>query len=443
MERLNLFNPFNEKPPEYEDRLTWAFLVTLKYDPLLQKFLRELVESKLPPEAREHNDFWEPASVATQTKGIVSSTSRLVSILLTDKRDANVKDIKVGWSDREPVYDGVIEYSDGLTMIVENKPSHGDVWEKQLSPSLSSFSGDSGDVFLHPSAICLEWSEILEGVLKYADSGIAPFSSRGICRDFLSFVGENHPGLTPYRTFRLCGNRLEALRRRTIQLLHALASKVMLESRDDWYLFRHGKIAERVGIKVVGTEPMLQVSLWPADTVSQARRFYEVVDKAAFLALDMHKWEVEPNLHFSFMRKHLIWAETRCTPEEYFDYFADEQPYGYGQMNQAELVPLAKQWENEGLITRADRKEIEYQFNSTNRGTLNVIPGFEVYRVWDLNTVIELEERVELETTIIDALAAPLKSWGEILEPNRYPRSKRYPRTSKTGEKHLPPSKDD
>ena len=26
MERMNLFNPFNEKPPEHEDRLTWAFL---------------------------------------------------------------------------------------------------------------------------------------------------------------------------------------------------------------------------------------------------------------------------------------------------------------------------------------------------------------------------------------------------------------------------------
>ena len=45
MARANLFNPFSS--PEYENRLTWAFLVALNYDPLLQNFFRGLVEVKL------------------------------------------------------------------------------------------------------------------------------------------------------------------------------------------------------------------------------------------------------------------------------------------------------------------------------------------------------------------------------------------------------------
>ena len=407
MARANLLKPFSSLPPQHENRLTWAFLVALKYDPLLQNLLRELVESKLPPEARERRNFWEPARVLTQTKEIDPSTSRLVSILLTDE---TIQDVRVRWSNRDAVYDGAIEFPDGLTLIVENKPSHGNVWEEQLSPSRSSFSGDVRDGLLHDSAICLEWSEVLESVLKYADSGIPPFSSREISLDLLSFVEEFHPDLTPYRTFRLCGNRPQGLRRRTMRLLDTLASRAGLESRDDWYLFRPGKIAERVGVWAE-PEPTLKVNLWPADTVRQARRFYEEVDRTAFLGLD--EWEVRPNLHFSFMNTHLIWAETAWAIARYFDYFADGQLQMCGQMNEARLVPLAEQWEDEGLITREDRGKIEGQFNSTKRETLNVIPGFSVSRVWNLNTVIELEEHGELEADIINALATPLKSWGE------------------------------
>ena len=188
------------------------------------------------------------------------------------------------------------------------------------------------------------------------------------------------------------------------------ASTAGLESRDDWYLFRPSKIAERVG---VWAEPdtTLKVNLWPADTVRQARRFYEEVDRTAFLGLG--GWEVGPNLHFSFMNTHLIWAETTWAIARYFGYFADGQLQMYGQMNEARLVPLAEQWEDEGLITREDRGKIEGQFNSTKRETLNVIPGFSVSRVWNLDTVIELEENGELEADIINTLATPLKSWGE------------------------------
>ena len=90
----------------------------------------------------------------------------------------------------------------------------------------------------------------MESVLKYADSGIAPFSSREIARDFLSFVEHVHPALTPYRTFNLCGERREALGRRTVSLVDAIASRVNLETREDQELLRPEKIAERVGIWV-------------------------------------------------------------------------------------------------------------------------------------------------------------------------------------------------
>lgn len=408
MDRLNLFNPFDSLPKHHEDRLTWAFLVVLKCDPFLQNFLRELVESRLPPELRKHGNTWETVNVSTQTRGIGSSTIPLVSILLTDAPIQ--EEIRVQWSDRnDPRYDGVIEYPSCMTLIIENKLYHGDVWREQLSPRRSSFSGDIDDDTLHGSAICLEWSEILEGVLKYVDSDLASFGSRLIARDFLSFVGEVHPALTPYRTFKLCGERSEALQRRTSRLVDDLAKKMDkedVESRDG-YLFRPGKIAERVVIRPESRK--LKIGLAPADTVGQARRFYDAVDKAAFLSLK--EWKVEPNLHFSFMGTHLVWAETALGTREYFDHFSESSSYGQRSADRETLEPLANQWEHEGLISSADRKKIEDKFINTNRKNINIIPGFSIYREWDLDRVIKLEEREELETNIIDALATPLETW--------------------------------
>ena len=84
-------------------------------------------------------------------------------------------------------------------------------------------------------------------------------------------------------------------------------------------------------------------------------------------------------------------------------------------MGKQKLSPLAKQWKTMGLISSKDRSEIDSQFNSTLRKTLNVIPGFSVSKVWKLEEVIDLEERCELVECIIDSLDVPLTSWGETL----------------------------
>lgn len=388
--------------------------MVLKCDPFLQNFLRELVErelveSRLPPKLRKPGNTWETANVSTQTTRIESSTIPLVSILLTN--EPIQKEIRVQWSPDPRRYDGVIEYPNCMTLIIENKPNRCDVREDQLSPNRGSFAYETDDDTLHGSAVCLEWSEVLEGVLKYVNSDLASFGSRQIARDFLSFVEEYHPQLTPYSTFELCGERPEALQRRTSRLVDNLAKKLEKEDVESrgWYLFRPGKIAERVMIHIESRK--LKVGLAPADTVGQARCFYKAVDKAAFLSLK--EWKVKPNLHFSFMGTHLVWAETALGTREYFDHFSERSSYGQKWANRDTLSPLAEQWEHEGLISSADRKKIEDEFINTKRKNINIVPGFSISREWDLDTVIELEKRGELEACIIDALATPLETWEE------------------------------
>lgn len=287
MDRVNLLNPFGPLA-EHENRLTWAFLLVVKYDPLLQIFLRERVEAHLPPRHQDYHDTWESVRVSTQTKWIGSNTTPLVSVLLTDAPIQ--EEIAVEWSDRDPIYDGIIEYPNRMTLIIENKLHHKAVWKEQLSPSRCSFPGEIGNDTLHGSAVWLEWSEVLEGILRYTDCSFAPFGNREIARDFLSFVEEFHPRLTPYRTYGLCGNRPAALHRRTVHLVDEIARLRKLdiqEKQSSKYLCRSGKIAEIVAIRILDAKPWrLRVHLWPASTARQAKEFFEKVDKGHFLALN-------------------------------------------------------------------------------------------------------------------------------------------------------------
>lgn len=267
---------------------------------------------------------------------------------------------------------------------------------------------------LHKSAICLNWSDILEELLKYINSEIPPYSNKLICRNFLSYVEKHYPDLTPYRTFRLCEGRGEALCRRVDTLLQSLAEKLHLEAWDN-YLYRPGCIAERIAIWVDDEESKskaLMIGLWPANTVSQATRFYDCVDKERLF--NLKDWEVKPDLHLNFISTKLISFNVKNPDlEGFFDHFAKGN--SYGRIDREDLSALAKEWKKKGFITSEDQKKIEKDLLSRRYPTFNVIPGFSVYWTRDLDSIIDLEERGCLEDEIIDDLGAPLSSWREML----------------------------
>ena len=195
------------------------------------------------------------------------------------------------------------------------------------------------------------------------------------------------------------------------RLCCAIARRARLESRHDerWgfrYIERPDKLARRVAFWVEAGRK-LRVSLWPADTVGQARHFYASVERTAFLSLK--HWQVDANLHFSIMGTHLVWAKTALETREYFDHFSDESSYG-GNVDRATLSFWAGRWERDGIISTSDREEI----TNLSQQRINVIPGFEVSREWSLD---EWEPRGSgaLQADIVDALASPLATWGETL----------------------------
>ena len=237
-------------------------------------------------------------------------------------------------------------------------------------------------------------------------------------------------------SFRDANGNLGALRSRTICLLKELARRTGLKITRDRQvgrvLHRPDKIAEKVQIELSGCAPpeqnpgqRLWVSLWPAGTVAQAECFCKAVNREAFLALNEQEWEIRPNPGFHFAQKLLFEAETSLDTSGHLEYFfSGTKPYGryyfpsksYGRKNQKKLTPSRiDQWQHERVISAEARTKIEDIRDNTNYTSIDLKPGFWVYRTWDIDKVIELEEQGELETRIIQALAIPLATWGETL----------------------------
>lgn len=443
MERVNIFNPFSNKPIEQEDPLTWAFLVTLKYNPLLQKFLcelvlREMVEAEPNPENWEVADYWKPANLSTQQEKIHIETApnSIVSVLLTDVKIG--KEIDVYWSNRDsPRYDGLIEYPKDLLLIIENKLQHVKTWEEQLSPNIESFPSDfNNEDFkgtLHERAVCLEWAEILEGVLGYIDSKFASFAGSEIASDFLTFVEENHPNLTPYRTFGLCAGRREALERRIDKLHRDVADKVQNRDRDhgnesnckyeDSYIYREGQIAERIKFYRKNNQS-LSVYLWPANTVTQVRQlhdYFEENGKAEFLNFEKDaQWKINRHLRFYYLNNVIdIGTYPDLSVDDYLRYFVDNNAIGQWRYETEEesrnLENFLCQLVEDNIISEQKLKEIKTKFFRGNINFMNIAPGFEIYQEWNLDEIVQLEQDSNLENQMIIELNRPLSIWGENL----------------------------
>lgn len=361
---------------------------------------------------------------------IESAPKLVVSVLLTD--DLIEEGIKVNWSDRkDPTYDGIIEYSNGLILIIENKPDHGDVSREQLSPNINSFPSELVQKdSLHPWAVCVVWSEVLEGVLRFINSKFAHLGSSEIASDFLTFVEEIHPELTPYRTFRLCAGRPESLKRRIDKLHRDIVTEVRNRRSEESdcefshdVIYRKDRIAQQIRFDCKNNQH-LRVRLWPANTTAQLRRLHEFFEENGneeFLKLaNSGQWTLNNLLRFFSLHNAVeVWAEPNLPTDYYLAYFADGENIGQWRYEAEEgrgnLEEFLHQLQNNKFINERELVKIEEGFFAGNRTRMNVAPGFAIYRKWSLDEVIQWEENLTLVDKMIKELNNLLAAWGEEL----------------------------
>lgn len=424
MDRLNFFNPFIHKDLKHEDRLTRAFLILLRYEPLAQSLFLELIHRNLLKHGLEVPTLGEinhTLAAETQVQKLPPHAFNLVSVLITD--ESVDERYSVEWVNRDPKYDGVMDYGDWL-YIIENKLSHTNVWQQQLSPGLSSVEGTE-DINLIPVAACVSWEDVFQGLYNLEQTDAIGGAGKKLLADFLELVDLHFTRLVPYPKFNRCGNVIAKLERRVRLLKNALSERtnIPIVKRAGRYpiLQRQGSIAEEVAVWVEkesedSEEWVLKQGLWPADTVGQARRYYEQMDISALKYLKEDEWDIGLNLHFSFGGTQLVHYQSEIIPEVYFNLWAKHQ-IRLGQYSTEPDVfnQLMHDLIRNGLIGQEQVILLEDKFLHTRRQHINVIPGFAFIRTMNSKKVIALDNDSQLEDHILQGFETALNAWGETL----------------------------
>jgi hypothetical protein len=424
VDRLNFFNPFIHKDLKHEDRLTRAFLILLRYEPLAQSLFLELIHRNLSRHGLEVPTLGEinhTLAAETQVQKLPPHAFNLISVLITD--ESVDERYSVEWVSRDPKYDGVMDYGDWL-YIIENKLSHTNVWQEQLSPGLSSVEGTE-DINLIPLAACVSWEDVFKGLHNLEQTEAIGGAGKKLLSDFLELVDLHFTRLVPYPKFNRCGNVIAKLERRVGLLKNTLSDRtgIPIVKRAGRYpiLQRQGGIAEEVAVWVEkesedSEDWVLKQGLWPADTVGQARWFYEQMDSSAFQHLKQAGWEITPNLHFSFGGTQLVHHHSDVSPVVYFKLWGEHHIH-LGQYSTEPRVfnQLMGDLTKNKLIGEEQVKLLEDKFLHTRRQHINVIPGFALIKALDSKRVLALDKDNELEDIILQGFETVLNSWGETL----------------------------
>ena len=425
MNYLNYFEPYVSRNPWHEDQLTRAFLVTMRFVPLVQAAFLDLVrEAQTTVKSQQivpaFSALESPCSIHTQVSSILQEEGTLISVLMTDEHWTPQNAIEA--SDRGARYDGLVCYPPGWILVIENKPWSSNVWEGQLSPNLVEGSA----VQIDEALAVVSWRTLIERLNLLLERRLIHGAECLIVEDFFEFVDQHFSYLNPYGSFSHCKGRRFLLEKRCVAILESIApGKVKRRQGGDYFIeLAAGPASDAYFYPdrdYLDTgengEWNVAVNIYPGDTIKQARRFFENVRVDEFLVLEEKGWIIEPNLHFAFMAKHLCWAKgTTVSNRDYFEYWHGEGEIGQIQRDPAGFKALFQQLQEDGMISPSDTAQLEKHFTNTARQSINICPGFRVSFSWSKSEA----ERIDVQRDRFSGIARSrileaLVTWGQNL----------------------------
>jgi hypothetical protein len=316
LERLNYFHPFQSKSPWHEDQLTRAFLVVVRLVPLALFVFLDLVRDKQEAQGAANklpsmtelltSDF----KLYTQTSSVPQSAGRLVSVLMTDENWTPENAVQN--SDRGARYDGVLCFDPTWIIVIENKPYSKNIWAEQVNPCLPE--PNEIEIGEDEKAVVLLWADVVKRLTALLDVNAVGGAERHLIEDFLEFVDDHFDYLNPYDTFGHCKSSRMLMERRCKRILESIAPERVQWQQEwsTWYI----ELTPSYPVKMCGLYPegaaddvhSIELAMYPGDTMNQARAFFNYLalhGADRFSNLRNSNWTVEPNFHFSFIRRGL------------------------------------------------------------------------------------------------------------------------------------------
>ena len=413
MNRLNYFNPYQNRPDDHEDQLTRAFLVLMRYSfPVLSSFYdqcrhhyesnRNLFNPHLPPFADLITDDWQ---IETQRSNPDIQTNYLLSVLITNA--TRPQRANVAPSERDARYDGILTFGSQLTIIIENKPRASNVWSDQLNPASENLASDTQVL---PVPVELEWGSIVKWLTNLLTVPTLAGAERLMIDDFLTFVSDQFAYLNPYDRFDRCKDNQELINRRIETILIAIApNPETVKYHRGWGHYietpNNYKAIRKIGLKQQRSKDgkwIIDLCLFAGDTVNQARALYRQP-----LHLDQlgENWRLETNYHVSFQASNLVWF-TSPDEQEYVAYW-QAHPDQIRQLTKGEVTSYIADLERQGILHNDETTQtnLERKFTLTKMTTLNSCPGIGLfYRLDDtmaetLDRTNRLEEHLKQKIT--------------------------------------------
>lgn len=359
--------------------------------------------------------------VDSQKEQLGPEVETVVSVLLTNDEIPVVR--KIERVDRQAIYDGLLTFGSDITLFIENKPQSGNVWEDQLCPSRAHLADETNVI---PVPAVISWRDVVDLINRLIVNPSISGSERMILSDLQAYMGLYHPYLNPYREFAQCGNDKQLLYLRIEGLLREVAvDPGLVRYHNGWahYIAAEGHPGiDRVAL-VLQEDPagkwFLQLFLGFADTINQARAFYERgCDTSKVADLRSKGWEVKGNFHLSHMQRHLYWYPTdEDRVVEYIKFWVDHTDQIY-QYPRNKVVAMLQEQFDQNLLNNTEEMRIaldRYVMN-TNRTKINMAPGVVLHFHWTAAEAIELDRKQQFR----DVLAAKIKEGFTFLgeKPN-------------------------
>ncbi|MGO9196766.1 MAG: hypothetical protein ACLQK4_06530 [Acidimicrobiales bacterium] len=413
-DRLNFYSPHERLPAGHENQLTRALLLLLRMSPIVHvEWLRLAAPGRSLAEL-------PPADYDTQRRAVRAAAdeeeqAELISVFLAPERPQSGGGA-VAESDRGQVLDAIVDYGGELIVVIENKIYDAD----DLQARELNLTGARIALADRQEAVVILWRDLLEALIALRERDLVAGAEARLLDDFLAYVEDHFPDLGPFRHLALCQGVASRQTRRLRQVLgEAAGVEASGNVYGPWIPTPAGDVAGanaylRIADHHVESGAEVELALFPADTLSQARGFYAnpaAVEGLRKLAAT-DGWKAGPNFHFGHMQRGYCWTTSSIELGAYLDLWQDQIEHAHA-VAEDEWDSYWQWLEQQQIATPGDRPEFDRHFTDTARSTAFPRPGLWLARRWPLADAEHLDVRGALALQVRDALDTALRALTE------------------------------
>lgn len=404
---LNFFSPYERLPAGHENQLTRGLLLLLRMSPLAHVEWLRLVAP-----TRSLGSL--PAAVFDTQKRALrddddgEEQAELISVFLAPEQPQSGSGDVVE-SDRGQVLDAIVDYGE-LIAVIENKVFEAD----DLQARQINLKGADVQLVDGQEVVVVLWRDLLEALIGIRERNLIGGAEASILDDFLAYVEDHFPDLGPFRTLGLCGGISNRIERRLRQVLGEAAG---IEAESSPYGSRvatpAGTVAGRDAYLTIVEGDEVELALYPADTLGQAREFYarSAAIEGVLKLAETDGWSVKPNFHFGHMQRGYCWTVSDIDMEDYLHLWLEKVP-STGNVPRNEWIAYWDWLVEQEIARREDLPEFDRHFTSTARKTATPRPGLYLGRRWPLAGAESLDSRAAFAPAVRDGLEQALKAVG-------------------------------